>query len=502
MSTGGRRRATAQVLCLIVLIGLYLFSGFADVHGQARTHLSVAIAVLTGLFTLLNRPELRPPASEAVPRSASVAFTGRLLIVVVWIVQAFLFGLSGYLVSTQFQKPPGFHGSVALLAAAGQVLALVALCARNMAGFRPDPGFSFGFPGVLRHVLDRAALVVLAGYASTLPDVVKTVVTWVPDQVHGFFASLAPAWLAWPLTVAVCAVWFLAVLVVESLLQVLIASALGPDNSLGQWLGEHAPVTYRRTDVDVTFDFNFRLIRILYYNSVQGWAFVGRLLLEMRYSSSFGPLGRGPTRRQRERLQRYERPLTDEEKEQLPERVAAVAVEAAPPEWRLLILEYRAAAEHEEIQLRVDPADRWAWAWDEAVEEEPTADGAGGEDSPEEESPGGGDENEGRSTNGDLLELPDFPERAALRRLREASYSAEHGVGYVLVMNIEKNDPSTRPYYGDGPWRITYQAMKRDPMPRWRQPPTARQYRRDLRRFPTVRGRRPFWLRNQVKRIG
>jgi hypothetical protein len=132
VSTGGRVRRTAQVLCLIVLIGLYLFSAFADVHGQARTDRSVAIAVLTSLFALLNRPDLRPPASEAVPRSAFVAFAGRLVIVVVWIVQAFLFGFSGFLVSSHFQEQPGFHGRVALLAAVGQVLAFVTLCARSM----------------------------------------------------------------------------------------------------------------------------------------------------------------------------------------------------------------------------------------------------------------------------------------------------------------------------------------------------------------------------------
>lgn len=488
----GRARRSAQtfapIVLIVLLIGLYLFSAFADIHGQARTDLSVSIAVLTSLLALLNRPALRPPASEVVPRSSFVAFLGRLVIVVVWIVQAFIFGFSGYFVSSSFQEQPGFHGRVALLATVGQVLTLVALCARSMAGFRPDWGFSLSVLGALRFLLDRVVLVVLAGYASTLPDLVETAVAWVPDHVHGFFSSLVPAWLAWPMTVAACAVWFFAVLVVESLLQLLIASALGPENSLGAWLGDHVPVTYRRTDADVTFDFDFRLIRIFYYNSVQGWAYLVRVLLEVRGNSNFGPLCVGPTRRQRRRLQRYEEPLTDEEKEHFRDQVAAAAVTAAPPEWRLLTLEYRAVVGHEEIQLRVDPPDPVAWGWDLPAEEE-----AG-----EEEEDGSA----GESASDILLEPSEFPELAALRRLREASYSVDRGVAYGVTMTMEKTDPSGTTRHGDVPWRISYWATERDRMPAWRQPPTARQYRRDLRRFPTVRGRRPFWLRNQVKWVG
>ncbi|WP_432003459.1 hypothetical protein [Streptomyces sioyaensis] len=78
----------------------------------------------------------------------------------------------------------------------------------------------------------------------------------------------------------------------------------------------------------------------------------------------------------------------------------------------------------------------------------------------------------------------------------------DRGVAYGVTMTMEKNDPSGNTRHGDAPWRISYWATERDRMPAWRQPPTARQYRRDLRRFPTVRGRRPFWLRNQVKWFG
>jgi hypothetical protein len=477
------------IVLIVLLIGLYLFSAFADVHGQARTDLSVAIAVVTSLLVLLNRPALRPPASEAVPRASFVAFIGRLVIVLVWVVQAFIFGFSGYFVSSNFQEQPGFHGRVALLAAVGQALALVALCARSMAGFRPDRGFSSSVFGVLRFLLDRVILVVLAGYASTLPDLAETAAAWVPDHVHAFFLSLVPAWLAWPTTVAACAVWFFAVLVAESLLQLLIASVLGRENSLGSWLGDHVPVTYRRTASDVTFDFSFGLVRVFYYNSVRGWAYLVRVLLEVRGSSDFGPIAVGPTRRRRRRMQRLENPLTADESRRLRDRVAAAAVAAAPSPWRLLALEYRAVVGHEEIQLWVDPPARLARGWQSPADEEAAA----GE-------PGTGPDSAGAGPV--VLDAPGFPGLEALRRIREAGYSADGGVAYGMTVTVEKNDPSGNTHHGDGPWRIARWSTERDRMPAWRQPPRARQYRRDLRRFPTVRGRQPFWLRNEIKRLG
>ncbi len=490
VASGGRGLRAAQVVCLVGLIGLYLFSAFADVQGRARTGLSVAIAVLTTVFSLLNRPVLRPPEGRGVPRSGFVAFAGRLGIVVVWIVQAGLFGFSGFLVSANFQEEPGFHGRVALIAAVGQVLAFGALCARSMAGFRPDRGFRFTVFGVLRHLVDRVVLVVLAGYAGTLPQVAETAVAWVPEHLHDRVSGLLPGWLAWPVTIAACAVWFVGVLVVESLVQRLIASGLGPDNSLGAWLGDHTPVSYRRTDTDVTFDFDFLLVRLYYYNSTLGWAFLGRVLIEMRYSSSFGPRSRPPTRRRIAKGRRYERPLAEGEMDRLREEIAGAAVAAAPREWRLLLLEYRAAGRYEEAQVRVDPRDRWARGWDPPATEDPEAD--------TDAEPG--EESEGEGASGVPVDLPGFAGLPALRRWREASYTAENGVAHVLVVSVEKIDPTAYSYSPEHPWRTA--SWQEYDAPGWRQPPSVREYRRDLRRFPTARGSRPFWLRNRVKRIG
>lgn len=73
----------------------------------------------------------------------------------------------------------------------------------------------------------------------------------------------------------------------------------------------------------------------------------------------------------------------------------------------------------------------------------------------------------------------------------------------ALKAEAERNDPARRPYRdGDGLWDIAHWAAERDSPPVWRQPPAARQYRRDLRRFPTVRGPLRFRLRNRVKWIG
>ncbi|MFF7187938.1 hypothetical protein ACFZAR_22420 [Streptomyces sp. NPDC008222] len=476
MSYGGRIRITTLVLGFLALIGLSLFSAFGDVHGQARTSLSVAIAALTSLVLLLNPPALRPPGDEAVARSAGVAFTGRLVILAVWLLRALISGFSGYFISSRLQGQPGFQGRVALLTVVGQLLVLVTQCGRSIAGFRPDWGFSRDVLSVARYLLNGAVLVCLAGYATTLPDLVETALTGPPSHVYRFCTGLGPAWLAAPLTVVACVVWFFGVLVVESVLQWLLAAALGRENSLGEWLGEHTPITYRRTDTSVTFDFDFWLIRFYYYNSYQGRAFLGRLLLDVKYSSDFPGYGDGPTARQRRTWEAHVRPLTDEERQSLSDRIVAAMMAQAPPEWDALTLEYRAVVGHQEVQLEVDPpAGRAGWYPSEAE-----------------------DDDSGRA----ITQLPDFAERDALWRLREASYSVDHGVFYVLVMTVKKVDPAWRSRSDGRPWRFMSPVVDRERRPAWEEPPTARQYRRDLRRFPTARGRRPFWLRNKVKRIG
>lgn len=463
---------------MIALIGLSLFSAFAEGHGQASTSRSLAIAALTIFLMLLDPPALRPPDTQAaVPRSASVAFTGRLAILAVWLVRALISGFSAYFIFSRLHHHPGFQGRVALLTVAQQLLALVAQCARSMAGFRPDWGFSRDVPSVLRYLLNKAVLICLAGYASTLPGLAETALTWVPNHVPGyhFWPDLLPAWLAVPLTVVV---WFYAVLVALSVLQWLLAAALGQENPLGEWLDDNSPITYRRTDTSVTFDFDFWLIRIFYYNSYAGRAFWGRLLLEVKYSSDFPGYGRGPTARQRRKWQVHEQPLTDEERHSLRERITAAIMAQAPPEWDALTLEYRAVVAHQEVQLEVNPPGSGpGWVSSEDQEEDDGGDGAG------------------RT----VVQLPDFPERDALWRLREASYSVDRGVDYTQVMTVHKAEPT----HGDHrSWRLISPVWDRERQPSWHKPPTARQYRKDLRCFPTRRSRQPFWLRNKVKRIG
>ncbi|MFI9025484.1 hypothetical protein [Streptomyces sp. NPDC053560] len=498
MSLGGRIRNAAFILVVLALLGLWLAAAFVDVHAQARHSLAVAIALGTGLFRLLFPPALRQPEvraeTDVVRRSAFVVFVGRVVVLAVWFAQVFMVGYGAYFVARGFQEQqPGFQARVALIALVGQVLALVSQCGRSMAGLRPDWGFSRSVLSILRFLLNRAFLICLAGYASVLPGLVEKALTWLPDHVYGFWTGLLPGWLAVPMTVVVCAAWFFAVLVAESVLQRLLAAALGQGNSLGEWLGSHAPITYRRNDTSVTFDFNYWLIRIYYFNSFQARAWLVRVLLEVHSSSNYPKYGRGPTTKQRRAWQAHQRPLTDEERQSLHDRIVTAMVAEAPPEWESLVLEYRAVVGHQEIQLAVDPSgDPFGWYGPEA---EMNGDEEGGD-----YGGGGGEDGEGTSTT---RQLPDFPERDALWRLREASYSVDRGAEYVQILAVTKDEAAERGRNGETrPWEVETWSWGGEHRPAWRTPPTARQYRRDLRRFPVARGRRPFWLRNEVKRIG
>ncbi|MBL1101073.1 hypothetical protein [Streptomyces coffeae] len=188
-----------------------LYAAFGDVHGAARTHLSVAIGSLWCLLLLLDFPAIRPTAPQAVPRTAHVAFMGRLLISLLWLARALVGGLMAYQVSGQLQEQPGFHTLSAALSAAGQLLSLALECGRAMAGFHPEWGFTRRPLSVLRFLLNATFGVLLAGYASVLPGVVETVLTWVPSHTYALSTHVLPGWLDWtagPVTMVLCMVWF------------------------------------------------------------------------------------------------------------------------------------------------------------------------------------------------------------------------------------------------------------------------------------------------------
>ncbi|GHH78079.1 hypothetical protein GCM10018793_27520 [Streptomyces sulfonofaciens] len=474
--SGRGARGAAFVLGVLALIALGIYSAFGDVHGQGRAHLSLAIALIVTSILLLAWPPMRPPPDQAVPRSAATVTAGRLLISAAWLARCAASGFVGYFISSRLQEHPGFHAGVALFSVAGAVLALLVQCGSAMVGFRPEWPFTRNPLSILRHLLNTAAFAILAGYATLLPGAVETALTWVPSHTYGYWTQRAPAWLGAPLAVVTCVLWFVAVLAVEGVLQWLLAAALGRENTLGAWLADHSPVKFARTAADVSFAFEFWVIACTYYNSDRFTALTVRfLVVPFSYSGDRGMLpGRKPRPERLRAMRAHERPLPDEEERALKDRIAAAAVACAPGPWRTLLLEHRAVLGHQEVQLEVDPPA--ARRWD-----------------PVGEAP--------QDPQHTVLQLTGFPELAALWRLREAAYRAGEGAPYVQTLTVDEEPATRRADPGARPWRVTFRDGHDLVPPTWQRPPTRRQYREDLRRFPRLRGGRPFWLRERVSRI-
>lgn len=186
--------------------------------------------------------------------------------------------------------------------------------------------------------------------------------------------------------------------------------------------------------------------------------------LGFRYTNTFPA---GPSRWQYERMRQYMRTLLPDEERELLRRIEEAMV-AYAPDWDRLRLDYRAVTEHQEITLTVTRASG------PAVEQ---------------------------------LQLPDFPARDALWRLREAGYSAGYGAPYSWYLELSKYQPGSGP---DRRYTASYQSISQydmfgmpvpldDEEPAWVQSPTRAQYAADLRRFPIVRAVRPAWLRRRLR---
>ncbi|MBL1101074.1 hypothetical protein [Streptomyces coffeae] len=176
----------------------------------------------------------------------------------------------------------------------------------------------------------------------------------------------------------------------------------------------------------------------------------------------------------------HEKPLTDEERSELRERTAAAAVALAPTDWHTLLLRYRAVVDHQEVDLVVDPPSPWPNTPETREEED------GGEEEEEREA----------QVEPTVVPLPDFPELDALWRLREATYRAGLGAPAVQEATISRQPDSPTG------WRLDHWSHDLAVAPAFSTPPPRRAYRRDLRHFPCVRGRRPFWLRARAARVG
>jgi hypothetical protein len=446
-------RCCLSLLAFLTVFALMAVSAFGELQDETRSRLALATALMTAVLYLTMWPSTRPPAEEEVPRSAHVARTGRLVMALAWIVRSVVYGFATYLVTDNLNKP-GFHAGVAALSAFGQLLTLLSTWGSDRAGFPVDWSFLRGLRAV-RHVLRIGVAALIAGYAATLAQAAESAFSSGPGRVFHAVRDLGLwGWSAVLVTVVLCLFAVFVVVLVESGLQRLAARLIGRDNAVGSWLEENAPARIERIPMGP-----WEGMRIFHFD------FIVQLTLPI---GGFGAwLGEAQARNgDIARMRAYERGMSHADQAALRERVCAATAAVGPDGWQTLTLEYHAVADHEELVLTVN-ADRRA-----------------------------PDEYEERRV------LHDFAELDALRQLRAANYKAGYGAPFSQQFRVERAPvDSYAAESGDQtPWRLAGSALDfREPP--WRVPPTRRQYRADLKRFPISRPVRPLWLRARLHRL-
>lgn len=277
-------RIARSLLVVVVLASIVLGirASYLNLEGRPQWGTSVALGVTLMLLSLLVlQPALHPPrppkvtvtAPEADPGeiyghdSAGFEYTrdaagntyrytdigpvrmppqplparwwngpGRLILVVSWLARSVLAGYAAYFVSEQIYR--GFNLTLLEFAVVAQVLSLVLRIAQQLSGFRLNWSSYRGWAGV-RKLANTVVLVVLAGYAFVVADILGAVVSAIPLFTYRTLDGMWHLpWLNVPIVVVVTIVAIIILAVVVSWVQSLIARALGPDSALGEKLDE------------------------------------------------------------------------------------------------------------------------------------------------------------------------------------------------------------------------------------------------------------------------
>lgn len=444
----GCLRTLGVVAALVAGVVLGMIATHHNYRGEVHQPVSLALAGVTAMLVLLHRWPSTRPVTPA--RGTPVGrWCGRAVIRGSWLLRAGLAGYGAYQLTTELAVT--FLPLLAGLAVATAVIRLLEKWGRHLAGFTADWGFLRG-AAMVRYLLRVAVGAGVAGSSRILSHYWWVFLDSVPLAFYrGLRDTLGTAWLAGPATALACLLLYVILAVAATVVQRIIAQALGPGNAAGRWLAEHAAMTWVRAP--------------------EGTVIAGGPLLPFSYTSDFPDR---PGRRTVARHRKRERPLPREEIDRLVDRIVEAAV-AAAPDHPYLRLSYRAAGGYEEIVLAV-ATDRFRhWA----DRPRPEADAAPGPEA--------------------VRELPGFPARAALRRLRESAYRAGHGAPFTLHVTVDRPDrrradPGHR-YWRKAEWEWTEAGA---PRPTWRRPPRPADYAADLRRFPAARRMVPLWLRQEL----
>ena len=344
---------------------------FVEESRELRADLSTTVAVAVAVVTLLAPPAVRPDPALIGRRRRGAAALGRLLVRLCWLLRVGVLGAAAWVITWNTDSA-AIQPLAAGLVALGMVLAVVMQAGQHLAGFVTAADDLRG-----RGWLSRAGAIVVAAVAAGSAGYLAALTERLRDLV------VSPVWEltreTWGLpgffAVLLTALWAIVVLLllagVAGAAMLSVAQVLGPGNAVGRWLAAHSPVKLTR-----------------HVNGV-------RVSI-----TSFTDSGRPSKRAARwlyEELRHTSGPLPPEFIRMLADDVERARAELVRETGRNVGVALRAVGDHEELVL-----------------EHPAADGgASGEP-------------------GEVRPLRDFPEAAALRRIRLALHDPVTGLPSVV----------------------------------------------------------------------
>jgi len=437
-------RGCVSYLFLVVgLVGVIVpgvFSAFVGISPGTRSVLSWVAAVSTALLWLVNLPATRPFPIVAGDRSVRRARTGRVIIVSIWLARAGIGGALALLVTGNFDSP-GFHPVPAVVAVAGRILAGARTYGRHLAGFVGERSRTrvVEVPG---KVLSIAVTAAVAGFATELATIAKTVFEEGPGRIFGYTHNTwgMPGFFAVLVTIVVCLVAAVVIVFVGGVLQRVLAAVIGEGNDLGAWLEQSSPVKYVR-------GYDFR-------------QFYFKFIITLRGRWPAAPSDVARERRYR-RMLKTKGPLSDEAYSLLTKRVLTAALPLLPRGCHRFWVNLHIAGDHEEIILET---------------EEPAT---------------------GAEPQHTRRLLSDFERAAELRRLRVGVQFPETVIftTYCEATLSDRVASHGTPQWSDVEWSdFGYSPAE----PEWFTPPGRDQYAWELKRWPVFEDEIPYWLRDRL----
>lgn len=447
-----RQRRVPALLGLIALLAGLAAAGasialvFVDESRDLRVTLCAIIAAAVAIITLVSAPAAKPYPALAGRRRPGVARFGRLLVRVCWLLRVGVAGTAAWFI-TWNSGSAAIQPLAAALVALSMVLVVMAQLGQHLAGFVTAVDDLRG-PGLWRRASAIVVAAVAAGTAGYLAALLERFRSLAVDPVWEFLREEwgLPAFLA-GLLVAVLTI--LVVTLVASLVgaaMLSIAFTIGPSTAVGRWLIKYSPVRYTR------------------------WVDSARISV-VGFTASF-PLApdERATRWIYEGVRDSSGPLDPVFLGMLADDVARAVATLAPAGDRRTSVALRAVGDHEEVVLEQLPGG--------ADGNGAGGNGAGNKGADGKGADGEGTDGEGTDGRSESRLLPDFPEAAALRRIRLALHDVEAGLPSVVRCSAQDGELEIGYWDKDPKWSFAAEE------PEWFTEPGHEDLVREVVRYP------------------